>query len=913
MIDSCINFQDKKIAERNKKFFNNLPDGKELHANFLLKCHQQKLIKSEKELEKFKKQQSIIETNYKNYEQQKKAHKKKYPYKQFKTRKNIKKPLNRIQKKSKLFKLRKPINQSYKKIKKICKRHSIFCKMTNNTKRLLLSKKKKGTINAKELKSLKKYGLLKRGIDICKKHVCTPGYVSLYDIPRDTKSLIKRSMGLGVGIPMKPPDLKLDSGLKKPNITIKKIEKQPEPYKGIYKKRTMLKIEEEIENINQLIENNKLNMANKKSINLLKEITIELETLDNIKPNSKDHKKTYQPALLRFEKYEIQLKTIIRDITTKLDNKPIIDSCNYIPPNMLDKIVPFSKINSGKFGTVKFGRLVTGEEKNDDEDCFVVLKILKNNNDILIHQNEIKILKYINSRRGNQNKFIVDFFGTIKISADLDVPAIVLKYYNYETLSKKINDKLVNNNSLSIVISLCEGLNFLHTNNIVHIDLHSGNILLDINEDNNIVPYITDFGLSNIIGERRGTTKVNPVLLPPYYYNKKNRRTLDLNTDIDIWSFSLLLFEIIHKIKPLVFIRTIPAIKFFLIKYNEDVSQFYNDILTENNIIHDENSLLSVDSRLIQIMINHLTSYKYKNIRQILSILKNNNRLNNNFINIRNTLSKKNNIVNNTVAPFCKNVPKSANIRKSNAPPENILLERLEKKDNSHSVIINNIEEDQKEIIQEQNTIKSQNNTGRQLLKKEFEDFKSKNEAYQNRVTRQLQKIRRIITEQKTNIDTLIYVFSAPAGIEASTRASRTSRNKSESEILKTKIKYYKDRIIGYNDRILKIINKVNKINNSYLDQKNSVMKQQILIDINSYLQQQSCIEPMYNSFKEHLQNKINQQKISNNEKVTLEKLINNTEVNINDSFEKIKQRRDSGLGESNVNSISINYNANVF
>lgn len=900
MIDSCINFQDKKIAKRNKTLFKKLPDGKELHANFLLKCHQQKLIKSEKELEKFKRQQIQIETNYKNYESQKKAHKKKYPYKRFKTRKNIKKPLNRIQKQSKLLKLRKPINNSFKEIKKICKRNSIFCKMTNNTKRLLLSKKKKRSISAKELKSLKKYGLLKRGIDICKKHVCTPGFVSLYDIPRDTKSLLKRSLGIGMGIPMKLPDLELDSGFKKPNISIKKIKKQPEPYKGIYKKRTMLKIEEEIENINQLIENDNLKMANKKSMNLRKEITRELSTLYNIQPNSKDHKKTYEPALLRFENYEIQLKTIIGDIATKLDNKPIIDSCNSIPPKMINKIEPLKKISSGKFGTVKFGRLVTGKEKNDDEDCFVVLKILTNNEDMPVHQNEIKVLKYINSKRGNQKKYIADFFGTLQISG---IPAIILKYYNYDTLQKKINDKLVNNNSLRIVISLCEGLNFLHSNNIVHLDLHSGNILLDINEDNNIVPYITDFGLSKIKGQRR-PNKYNPRLMPPSFYTKRI-----LNTTIDIWSFSLLLFEIIHKKNPLMFIRTIPAIQTFLKKYNEDVSQLYEDILTKNNIIHNENSLLSIDPRIIQIMKNHLTSYRYKSIKEILSILKNNNNLDNNtYI----TLLPK-----NVVAPFCKKIPKLSVQGKNNKIKVDKLLEKLDEGKNVEKQNIKNIEEEQKKIIQEQNAIESQNNTGRELVRQnQLRAFQNKNTAYQNKVKRQLQNIKRIITTQKINIDTLIQVFSTPSGIEAATRATRTSLKKSENDILEDKIKYYKDRIIGYNESILKVIDKVNKINFSYLNKENSEIKKQILKDIDLYLQQQTCIEPMYNSFKEHLQNKIVENKINNNEKDTLETLINDTKVNINESFRDIKTRRDSGLGESNVNTlpttVSIN-NENVF
>jgi serine/threonine protein kinase len=43
-----------------------------------------------------------------------------------------------------------------------------------------------------------------------------------------------------------------------------------------------------------------------------------------------------------------------------------------------------------------------------------------------------------------------------------------------------------------IIIGICHGLHYLHQNNIVHLDLKPGNILLDAN----LVPKITDFGLS---------------------------------------------------------------------------------------------------------------------------------------------------------------------------------------------------------------------------------------------------------------------------------------------------------------------------------------------------------------------------------------------------------------------------------
>ena len=77
MVQSCDNFQDKTISNQNKQYFLDLPYGKERYANFLLKCYEQKLIKSQKNLDKFKKEQLAIKTNYDLYEKKRKEHIKK--------------------------------------------------------------------------------------------------------------------------------------------------------------------------------------------------------------------------------------------------------------------------------------------------------------------------------------------------------------------------------------------------------------------------------------------------------------------------------------------------------------------------------------------------------------------------------------------------------------------------------------------------------------------------------------------------------------------------------------------------------------------------------------------------------------------------------------------------------------------
>jgi serine/threonine protein kinase len=50
-----------------------------------------------------------------------------------------------------------------------------------------------------------------------------------------------------------------------------------------------------------------------------------------------------------------------------------------------------------------------------------------------------------------------------------------------------------------IIKGVCEGLHYLHQNDIVHLDLKPANILLD----DNMVPKIADFGLSRCFDENQ--------------------------------------------------------------------------------------------------------------------------------------------------------------------------------------------------------------------------------------------------------------------------------------------------------------------------------------------------------------------------------------------------------------------------
>jgi len=119
---------------------------------------------------------------------------------------------------------------------------------------------------------------------------------------------------------------------------------------------------------------------------------------------------------------------------------------------------------------------------------------------------------------------------------------ISMEHIEGKTLKELLieNDKLSIENCLNIATQICEGLEKAHQAEIVHRDIKPANIIID--KDNQVK--ILDFGLAKLRGVRQ-LTKETSTLGTIHYMSPEQVKGEDVDHRSDIWSFGIILYEMI--------------------------------------------------------------------------------------------------------------------------------------------------------------------------------------------------------------------------------------------------------------------------------------------------------------------------------------------------------------------------------
>ncbi|KAM0889953.1 hypothetical protein ACQ4PT_027356 [Festuca glaucescens] len=203
-------------------------------------------------------------------------------------------------------------------------------------------------------------------------------------------------------------------------------------------------------------------------------------------------------------------------------------------------------LGRGGFGVVYKGIQQNGETvaiKKFLQPMPNFLKQFKNEVDLLVrlkHPNIVRLIGYCYETQNVHTNYNGKF-----ISAELTQSLLCLEYAPKGSLDKYISDEsrgLDWRTRYTIIEGICHGLQYLHEQikPIIHLDLKPGNILLA----DNMVPKVTDFGLSRLFDQQQTMTTLitNGTLgyMPPEYIQGGTITPMS-----DIFSLGVIILELV--------------------------------------------------------------------------------------------------------------------------------------------------------------------------------------------------------------------------------------------------------------------------------------------------------------------------------------------------------------------------------
>ncbi|XP_037465557.1 uncharacterized protein LOC119337499 isoform X1 [Triticum dicoccoides] len=163
------------------------------------------------------------------------------------------------------------------------------------------------------------------------------------------------------------------------------------------------------------------------------------------------------------------------------------------------------------------------------------------------HKNIVRFLGYCSDTQGN----MANNNGTL-VMADVQQRLLVFEYLPKGSLDVYIKNsprELEWIERYRVIKGICKGLNYLHNQNILHLDLKPGNILLD----EHMTPKITDFGQSRCIEENQTRFMTNNVRGTLGYWapewHENEGEVLQVTRKFDLYSLGVIIMELLTGMK----------------------------------------------------------------------------------------------------------------------------------------------------------------------------------------------------------------------------------------------------------------------------------------------------------------------------------------------------------------------------